>query len=108
LSWVLFYFTNFGRMIEYLAAMFGQNGTGAVSDLGERILQENAYWLFLCLVVVLPVRPYITGWVRKKLIDQNRVVTWQMVRLIIGITYLLISSVLLVGDAYNPFIYFRF
>ena len=88
--------------------MFGGNDTDGLTLTSHRILQENAYWLALCLTAVLPIRKSLSTWTFKTLEALNAEPLWHVLRLAISIGFLIIASILLVGDAYNPFIYFRF
>ncbi len=109
MGWLLFYFTNLSRMWDYLKIMFGaglqeNNYTGLWQDI-----QQNIFWIIAAFVLCMPVFPKINELLKKK--SQNRqipVINYNTLQIVLGIILLLISTAFLVGNTYNPFIYFRF
>ncbi|MBQ5976756.1 MAG: MBOAT family protein [Oscillospiraceae bacterium] len=101
MGWVLFAITDFGELGRYVAAMF----TSRLADGGTwYLLRSNAVLLVLALIgsTMFPVKAW------EKLsgrLSDGAAVTLRTV----GVTAILLLSVaFLVGDSYNPFLYFRF
>ena len=101
LGWVLFAVTDLGRLGQYFAAMF----SGVLIDGGTwYLLRSNAAWLVLAAVgcTALPA----SLWKRWEERLPNGAATALRA---VGVTaVLLLSMAFLVGDSYNPFLYFRF
>ena len=112
-GWVIFYYTDFGAMRQHVLALLGLGYT-AEGSLGFLKLFDSTalaalkkYTLFplLAMVCCLPIVPWLKGLFSatpksKKL---GRVLGT------VGLSALLVLSLLfLVGQSYNPFIYFRF
>ncbi|MBE6990494.1 MAG: MBOAT family protein [Ruminococcaceae bacterium] len=101
MGWVLFAITDFGQLGGYLSAMF----TARLADgTTWYLLRSNGVLLLLALVgcTMLPAR----AWQRLS----GRVSDGAAVALrTVGVTVILLLSIaFLVGDSYNPFLYFRF
>jgi alginate O-acetyltransferase complex protein AlgI len=108
-SWALFYFTDFNQLLDYLAVMFGgadPNLPG--TDLG-RVIQEHAYWLVMAFVLCMPVYPWLLERVESYVSESGLRQRLSGLAVIgCNMSLLLISTAMLVGRSYNPFLYFRF
>ena len=110
-GWVIFYYTDLSAVVEHLLAMIGlargANGlTRApfIDGMAAKALEKYTVYPLVAFVCALPVAP----WVRKRFAGKK-----QARRLNIATTLLLTllmaaSVVFLIGQSYNPFIYFRF
>ncbi len=101
MGWVLFAITDLGKLGAYVSAMF----TARFADgTTLYLLRSNAVLLVLALVgcTTLPARAWerLGGRVSERTAVALRTV---------GVTVILLLSIaFLVGDSYNPFLYFRF
>lgn len=105
IGWTIFSQTDFALLGDYLKAMFGI-GVTLVDSTFLYYLSTN---LVLLIVLVLCSMDY------KSLIKQyQKVETFfyseaaDVIRIIVMIVLFAISFAFLVGDSYNPFLYFRF
>ncbi len=110
LGWVVFRFTDLDIGMALVRSMFGLNGN-LLTDLPSQIqLQSNAVLLAVSVVASAP----IAKWVRTRL--EGFVQPYPALRRtfnvvfysLIPVALLLLSTACLVGDSYNPFIYFQF
>ena len=101
LGWVLFAITDFGKLGAYLGHMF----SGAFFDSGAAYLLRS-FWLVLLLAVIgctsLP-RQLWGRWEAgmKPAVSDGLRTVWMVLVLLVSVAFL-------VGDSYNPFLYFRF
>jgi alginate O-acetyltransferase complex protein AlgI len=110
LGWVIFRFTNTELMVAAFKSLFGMNGNALSSFAAETLLKNNLFLLLASIFISLPVMK----WLRNKLEvhalhnpDFGKV--WNVVIYsVIPVVLLLLSTAALVGDSYNPFIYFQF
>jgi alginate O-acetyltransferase complex protein AlgI len=106
-GWVFFYFTDIGDAAFCISRMFG---SGAITDTGTTLLLQNN--LFLLIVAVLASIPLGRAVSRLYRIAEHRGRTLATslfaVRCVWLGALLFVSTIMLVGDSYNPFIYFRF
>jgi alginate O-acetyltransferase complex protein AlgI len=106
-GWVFFYFTDLGDAARCIGRMFG---SGALTDPGTELLLRNNLLLILAAAFAcIPVGRAVSRLYR---IVEYRggaaARAFFAVRCVWLGALLLVSTVMLVGNSYNPFIYFRF
>jgi alginate O-acetyltransferase complex protein AlgI len=104
-GWVIFYYTDLGDVLEHLMAMFGvARGGGRLLLTDEKLLAAVRIYSWLpvpAFILTFPILPAL-----KKLFGPGRPAEAAANT---GCAVLLALSVLfLIGQSYNPFIYFRF
>ena len=114
LGWVVFRFINLELGFALVRSLFGLNGNPLSSFLATNALQSNMFLLALCAVVCTPLGRKVKLAVEEFLVDfrlENRIqgFLWKFIFYsLIPAVLLLLSTACLVGDSYNPFIYFQF
>ena len=107
-GWALFYFTDTARLFECFRALAGAGSGGLVGSSTAADIGARAIWLCLALAGCLPV----VAWLRQRGLVFNltapKTSIGFAVLLVADLALLLASSASLVGQNYNPFIYFRF
>ena len=100
ISWSIFYYTDLSSVAQALGALFGVGISGASDAAAVAVLRTYGIWALGAFVLSLPVVPAVA----EKLPGKLRGV------LEISLTVLLFAASLLflIGQSYNPFIYFRF
>ena len=108
-GWVLFRFENTEVMFAVLKGMFCLNSNGFVSPEILMYLKDNFFFIvvamFACTPVVKITRKYIDIKSKK---SQKINVVYSVFRAAIPAVLVIISAICLVGDSYNPFLYFDF
>ena len=97
-GWVLFACTSLSDIGGFFASMFGVNGL--FDNEAVFMLTEN----FLMLVIMAVCSTELFSFSRKEGEKTIRVV----LRIAVSAALFIISLVYLIGDTYNPFLYFRF
>ena len=100
IGWVIFYFTDSAQMIAYLTALFGASASVP--------LYTQELWMVVRQYSFLPVIALIAAFPLKNLFGsalQQRLKPLATVWLVI---VFVLSLLMIVGQSYNPFIYFRF
>ena len=101
-GWVFFYFVDLGTGLAYIGRMFGICAP-ALWDLPLMInISNNLFWFLAAVLFCAPAAPRIAQALSKKKAPVSAVVP------AVSIFCLLVSTALLVGQSYNPFLYFRF
>ena len=102
MGWVLFAIDDWSALRDYLGSMFGSNGFAG---------KETAYialkylgLLMICVVASTPLFKNLADKILPKIPSVIRVIVVNLVLVLL----LLVSVSLVVGDSYNPFLYFRF
>jgi alginate O-acetyltransferase complex protein AlgI len=109
LSWGIFYFVDWGRMVTFFGVLFGANaGPWMTPDLAMSI-RQHAFWLMFSLMLCTPLIPVLIRRGRHWLACH-----WPAMADGCGLTayanllMLLACVSMLVGKTFNPFLYFRF
>ena len=107
MGWTLFYFEKTDSLIAYVKVMFG-GVTGDSLSLTTTI-ENNLYWLIAAIVFTLPVLRVVKYLAYKA---QRRfaplVYVNETVSSVCSLAVFAASAVMLVGNSYNPFLYFRY
>ena len=108
-GWVLFRFENTEIMFTVFRGMFGLNSNSFVSQEIIMYLKDNLFFIVISVLACTPVvkiaRKYIDVLSKK---NQKVNVVYSVFRAAIPAVLVIVSAVCLVGDSYNPFLYFRF
>ena len=110
LGWVIFRYTNVELGWTLIRSLFGLNGNSLTSFTDSIRLESNLYLLCASILASTP----LMKWLRIKLETfahghGGLGKVWDVVFYsLIPVVLLLLSTACLVGDSYNPFIYFQF
>lgn len=108
-GWILFKFTSVADVLVALKAMFGLNGNSFISFESGALIKSNIFILIFCAVVATPVAKKIGEIITFTYMDKKIAkITYAVGRIIIPPALLIISTAALIGDSYNPFLYFQF
>ena len=102
IGWVIFASDDVSVMLPYLGSMFGANG--ALGGMDVYTLLTRAALMVICCVASteLPKRLFVTAAGK---MNEKAAFT---VKSVLTLTLLALSVIFLIGDSYNPFLYFRF
>ena len=110
LGWVLFRFTDLRLVWVLVKSLFGANGN-VFSDFGTTIqLQSHSILLLVAAVGSTPLVKVLGEKIGLYTSDHGKLEkAWNvLVYSILPVVLLLLATANLVGDSYNPFIYFQF
>ena len=106
-GWLLFYFEDMGAMGQCLRVMFG--AAPAADDITVSLLKGSCFVIAAGIIFSCPVYGFV---VKKAEAAAERSAAARVIFQIIGMILLLgvltVSSLLLVKQTYNPFLYFRY
>ncbi len=106
-GWLLFYFEDMGAMGQCLKVMFG--AASAADDITVSLLKGSCFVIAAGIIFSCPVYGFIVK--KAEATAQKSVVArviFQIVGMILLLGVLTVSSLLLVKQTYNPFLYFRY
>lgn len=108
-GWILFKFTSLNDVALALKGMFGLNGNKFIDFESGAIIKSNAFILILCAVFTTPFAKRVGELFKYALIYKRWAqVTFAVGKIALPLVLLLLSTAALIGDTYNPFLYFRF
>ena len=102
IGWVIFASDDVSVLLPYLGSMFGANG--AIGGMDVYTLLTKAVLLIICCIASteLPKKLFLSA---AGAMNEKAAFTLKSVLMI---ALLALSMILLIGDSYNPFLYFRF
>ena len=102
IGWVIFASDDVSVLLPFLGSMFGANG--AVGGMDVYTLLTKAVLLIICCIASteLPKKLFLSA---AGAMNEKAAFTLKSV---LTIALLAMSMILLIGDSYNPFLYFRF
>ena len=108
-GWVLFKFTDFTILGTVIKGMFGLNGNPASTYEATSFISGYIFFFIICCVACTP----IAKTAKKLLIKYGKVsrpvnVVYRTLDIALPLVLILLASISLVGDSYNPFLYFQF
>ncbi|MBI3511439.1 MAG: MBOAT family protein [Bacteroidetes bacterium] len=106
MSWVLFYFIKFNMLGAYLKVLFHVNGHDWWDLPSWLDIQENILWILLALILCTPVYRYSNRWVKQLIVARRQDYVYGLT-FVFNFLLLFLSTCLLVGKSYNPFLYGR-
>ncbi len=108
-GWILFRFEDMGDILNVLRGMFALNGNAFTNFETNTLLSSNIFIIVFCMAVSTPVVRKIGSLIRYTYMDKKAIsAIYTIGRIIIPLLLLLLSTAALVGDSYNPFLYFQF
>ncbi|MBR0354721.1 MAG: MBOAT family protein [Oscillospiraceae bacterium] len=100
IGWIIFYYTDFAAVGQHLLALVGVGGAGWIDAQTIAVVRKYTVFPLLCLALSLPWVPALGKALPEKLRD--------FLQPAVTVILFAVSVLFLVGQSYNPFIYFRF
>lgn len=108
-GWILFKFEDTASIFAVLKGMFGFNGNSVTDFETNTLVMSNIFIILFCMLISTPIVKKIGTLVRYTYMDKKAVsVIYSVGRILIPLLLLAVSVISLVGDSYNPFLYFQF
>jgi alginate O-acetyltransferase complex protein AlgI len=108
LGWALFYFTDLSTLVAFIQILFGMNASSFMGTSTTDDLSTHALWIAIAVLWCMPVGQWLQNKFRWFRLSVWPASTQTAILLVTDIVLLLTSTALLVGQSYNPFLYFRF
>ncbi len=110
IGWVFFYHTSLNQAFRYLGVMSGINADSLADIKTVLIFNNNIFFILIALISCTPFAAWLyalLGSFLSKYTGSSCKLDYLMAPLI-NTVILMLSIVMLVGQSYNPFLYFRF
>ena len=104
-GWTVFYYTNMGCLGKHLGAMFGIGAAGLSDPVTMAVIRKYTVLPLIAAIASLPILPRLKAWLGK---HEKLEGAADIVSLVCLTALMLLSMIFIVGQSYNPFIYFRF
>ena len=107
-GWVLFRFTDVRLAWQVFRNLFALNGNRFSDFISVTVLENNLFLLIVCIFACTPLMKRFSDAMAARF-RENGSQAWEIVRTcVVPVVLLLLATSSLVGDSYNPFIYFQF
>lgn len=107
IGWTIFYTTDLGKLGEYFGVMFGLSGNAFSDPQLSITFMNNLFWLIAAVLFCMPITQLVKRWAQAQRSEGVRAGI-SIVNAIMNVMLLFVCTAMLVGDSYNPFLYFRF
>lgn len=107
IGWVLFYFTDTSRLIQVFRIMFGLEKNSLWDFHVQISFLNNIFWILLAVLFCVPVVKRMKDFIGKRLGAAN-ISCLLIFQIPLNIALLVLCTAQLVGQTYNPFLYYRF
>lgn len=106
LGWAFFYFEDMSRLRMFFKDIFFKNGFLSLTD--RTIIVNYLLLLVVGIVFSMPIAKLIRGYCFRFSRNRGGKIAVGVLQTVTVVFCMLISTACLVGDSYNPFLYFRF
>ena len=100
-GWVIFYYDTLGKGLAHIGAMLGIGASGLMDAAASEVIRTYSLFPVIAFVAAMPVLPLL------RRLRLPGFVT-EIGRVVVLSGCLLLCVLMLVGQSYNPFIYFQF
>ena len=107
IGWTIFYTTDLGKLGGYFGVMFGLSGNAFSDPQLSITFMNNLFWLIAAVLFCMPITQLVKRWTQAQR-SEGVCAGISIVNAIMNVMLLFVCTAMLVGDSYNPFLYFRF
>lgn len=108
-GWILFKFENLAGVGITLKGMFGLNGNGFTNMTVGLSFKNNIFFLIFAIIACTPLIKILRSRILSAHASIGRLpVLVYVYDIIVPVVLLALSALALVGNSYNPFLYFQF
>ena len=105
IGWVIFYYPSLGDAVRHIGAMLGIGAAGLIDDAALTVMKTYSFFPAIAFAASLPVSSLVKKIAPAVGLTGGR---YEVCRAAWLSVCLLMSVMFLVGQSYNPFIYFQF
>lgn len=103
-SFVIFYYTDMGLVTRHISAMLGVGSAGFIDARSRLVIRTYSFFPLLAFVCSMPIAPMLNRLGRGFLGSK----VFEIVKSVALSACVALAVLFLVGQSYNPFIYFQF
>lgn len=108
-GWVLFKFDNMSLVGTVLKGMFCLNHNSFATHEAFLYISDNFFFIVIACLACTPIVRYLKNIINHySKQNQGINIAYSVFRAVIPAVLVIVSAICLVGDSYNPFLYFRF
>jgi len=108
IGWVFFYYTDLSKAFTVLGRMLGIGGKFKLDTLDGNHLMNYIYFIIAAVIACMPIAPKIRNALSRRASRFFAPGVLAVCELVVCVVLLIVCTAMLVGESYNPFLYFRF
>jgi len=97
-GWIMFYFTDFVQMLAFMRSLFGLNNNPLYDIITTNLLYNQLLLVIAAIIFCTPVYRFA----------EKRGAAFNYLAPVTNAALIILCAIMLVGDNYNPFLYYRF
>ncbi len=101
----IFYFEDFPQLTNFFRNLVGLNSNSLIDEFTKLSITNNVYLLIMAVICCFPIIKLILKYAEKR---NSTLYVMSVVKVIVNVVLLIVSSIMLVDSTNNPFLYFRF
>ena len=106
IGWVFFYFIDLAEGLQFIKILFGLNGNALYDIEFEVEFFNNIVFLIFAILASTPLFKNMFSKLSEQLNARDK--SLYVLQTLFNAAILIITTIMLVGQTYNPFLYFRF
>lgn len=106
IGWVFFYFIDLAEGLQFIKILFGLNGNALYDIKFEVEFFNNIVFLIFAILASTPLFKNMFSKLSEQLNARDK--SLYVLQTLFNAAILIITTIMLVGQTYNPFLYFRF
>jgi alginate O-acetyltransferase complex protein AlgI len=109
-GWVFFYHSNLREAVQFIGIMFGINAPSWSSPEVAICMRNYALFILIALIGSTPIVKKLFERLKKTLLEKQIGIYTadQLIKSAVNIAIFIGSIIMLVGQSYNPFLYYKF
>ena len=107
-GWILFRFSDFRYIPVVIKGLFGLNGNTFTDFETKTLLIGNVIFIIVAIFSVTPIVKRFSSAMQKSEAGSLPCILYKVLSIVLPLCILFLSTLALVGDSYNPFLYFQF
>ena len=107
-GWILFRFSDFRFIPIVLKGLLGLNHNGFIDFETKALLTSNFIFIIIAVIAVTPFTKEMKEFIIHRCDTEKKIRAYEIASISLPVIILILSTLSLVGDSYNPFLYFQF
>ena len=107
-GWILFRFSDFRFIPIVIKGLFGLNGNSFIDFETKTLLTSNFIFIIIAVISVTPLTKKLKEFIISKCDTEKKQHAFEALLVVLPVVILILSTLMLIGNSYNPFLYFQF
>lgn len=105
LGWAIFYYVDLNNLVVFMKSLFGLNNNPLYSETLPIVFMSNIVFIIISIIASTPIPSKVFNTIKEKKLLK---IDLEYVHIAINICLIFCTISMLVGESYNPFLYYRF